>query len=328
MGVYQRKPNEYPRGLTPLNILDQAHSLDAHQSRQEGRSFRDRCCYNTYARGTEYQPPHGIVSAKGKKWAELVPELGNPFDPFAVAVDIGRKRVGYISATQSIALHWRIYALNARGKSCQVPVDLSDGSVKLTIPTFDSFDNHVSLKNLLPEVENLYLSLPEWMRTEIEEKSGFHISEDWQWAEIRSRSRKAPSVALPDTFDISRPHPLFELFFQEYRPLRREQIKKRKKDETAARRKEIESERIAARERKKSERDDEVLFMLLEGRSKTSIRVALGVSDTRIDRVISENDIQFPAAVSTVKTRVQNGQRALDLLREGNSRGGSWQSWE
>lgn len=321
MGVYHRKPNEYSSSLSPLKIIDQTHSTEAHQASQEGRLFGERCCYKTYARGTEYQPRRVIAASKEKKWAELVPELGNPYDPFAVSVDINHKRIGYVPATQSIALHWRIYALNKRGRSCQVPIDLSEGSALLTMPTFETFDPYVNFNELLPEVERLYMSLPEWIRAEIEEKSGFHISEDWQWAEITSRSKKAPSVAFPETFDASRPHPLFDLFFQRYRPLRREQIKQRKKNETAARREKLESERIAARQRNNAERDDEVLQLLLEGKSKTAIRASLGVSDYRINRVILENAIEAPTSTAPTKTRVQNGEKALALLRQGTPRG-------
>lgn len=321
MGVYRRKPAEYPSNLSPLKLLDQTHASKSHQSGQDGTPFSQRCCYATHARGTEYQSHRKRPLSNREKWAELVPELGNPFDPFAVAVDIGNERIGYVSTNQSLALHWRVYALNAEGRSCQVPVDLSASSATLTIPTFRKFDRYISLEALLDEVKNLYTSLPESTRTEIEEGSGFHISEDWQWTEIRRKARMAPSVAFPDNFDPSRSHPLFDLFFREYRPARREQIKQRKKDETATRRAKADAERLAARLAKRAERDDEVLEMLLDGKPKTHIKNILGVSDDRINRVIDENDIEPPAGSSPIKTRIQNGNRALALSRQGVSNG-------
>lgn len=322
MGNYRRKSTEYLDPIGILRLNDKGHLADRHQESQARLSFADKCCYKTAVRGVEFHNFKPAFSGSNTGWVELVPELGNPHDPFAVAVDFNGKRVGYVSGSQSKSLHWRIYSINAAGSSCHVPCDFSDGSAIMAMPSHETWDKYTSLPQLLREVENLYFSLPVETRTHIEEKSKFHFSDPRHWDAVRERRHIAPSIAVPWVFDPLRSHPLFDLFFKDYRKKRKIEIRVRRQDELEKKRTEIEAARRLARNEVRTRKDEQIHALLEDGISITQIKKILGVSDDRVRRVREERNIEVIRAPGTSpysppKRRVESGQKALVMVRKG-----------
>lgn len=79
---------------------------------------------------------------------EMVPEPGNPYDPWAVALDIGGRRVGYMSSGSARYWHDVVAALNSQGLAVTMPGTVDHGWEERT--------EHVGVFTRDPDFDDLY----------------------------------------------------------------------------------------------------------------------------------------------------------------------------
>lgn len=326
MPVYRRPPEAYVRPGGRVNIRGLECADRAHTRAQERLDWSQKCCYLVAVRGTEYLPEAFEGSQTGTYWFEMVPEPGNPFDPFAVALDLEGRLAGYIPARLAAAWQWKILSLNSEGSACFVPGRIDKrGVVVCLAPNSQDIDSMVHLDKRISELRSLYDDLPQWARDEMERTTFVQVNSKQVWKEWIKRQGQVPSINLPEDLAAVQEHNLLTIFFIE----RRHQVVAARAEErrrVAEERKLVALEEAQARrEKRKAAREQKqavvIEALLEEGGNVAATARRLGVSEETVRAARGRAGLP-PSGLppDQAKSRVTNGRQALALFEAGNSR--------
>lgn len=323
-GVYRRPPTSYARpagrvDLKPLKCADQRHT-----SIQKSLDWSSTCCFLTAVRGSDFVPEAYQGYPPGLQWFEMVPEPGNPYDAFAVALDLDGQLAGYIAAGLARSWQWKVLSLNASGSACYVPGRIDDmGAVVCLPPNSDALDSVVHLDERLAEIEALYRDLPDWARAEIESESFLEIRSSKVWREWTQRRHMVTAIHLPEDFADARENTLLTIFLIKKRcHLReiRQEERRRVAEERKARALAEAAARKAERERVKAEKRAAGVAALLEtGGNLTAAARRSDIGEGVLRRIRNEEGMSPPGSTGA-KSRVVTAQLALELFEKGQSR--------
>jgi len=139
MSNYQRAVGEYVRPVGRFNLVDYCETLATHRP--------------SFVAGTSYHQSAVARHADGESVdVEFVPEPNNPYDSWAVALDVGGARVGYLQAGAAQVWHDIVRSINSAGMSVT-----TSGTIRHTSwGGSDGGAGLVALEYLVPDWDELY----------------------------------------------------------------------------------------------------------------------------------------------------------------------------
>ncbi|WP_139007037.1 hypothetical protein [Arthrobacter crystallopoietes] len=255
---------------------------------------------------------------------ELVPEPGNPYDHRAVALHVDRKRIGYVSASDSSLWHDVVTAYNKRGHAVYArgtPYLIGDRVVSFTVllPGNRDLVTHMAELGFFEECDRVISTLSPDVRIRITATSRYGI-DPADVLLLRSKRHLAPSLNWQEGMDgrsESRyPMALYCRLVELDRIGRLQAQTVRKETAAAAKvereRREAETRALAA-ERAKALRDN-VLQLYTVGATKASIGRQLQCSEHRINRILTAAGIR-PTVTANATLRSERAERAQQALR-------------
>ncbi|QHK21810.1 hypothetical protein GU243_21460 [Pseudarthrobacter psychrotolerans] len=154
---------------------------------------------NHYVRGASFHAENFAGLKAGDEIAlELVPEPGNPYDRWAVALHLQGRRVGYVSAEDSGLWHDVVFAYNRTGSAVYADAFVhtyDEGKTGLTVllPGFHDAEQLMLELGLFRECDAVIDALPEEARDRILESERFGLSAA-DVKLLRSKKNLAPSL--------------------------------------------------------------------------------------------------------------------------------------
>lgn len=284
---------------------------------------------NHYVRGASFHAENFAgLKAGDEIELELVPEPGNPYDRWAVALHLQGQRVGYVSAEDSGLWHDVVFAYNRTGSAVYADAFVhtyDEGMTGLTVllPGFHDAEQLMLELGLFRECDAVIDALPEEARDRILESERFGLSAA-DVKLLRSKKHLAPSLnwhaSRGSRLEDRYPTALYR------RLIERDQIERaRIWEEKQAARQEAKKERERVGDEKRAAKAAaeetfaaHVLVLRKAGATITAMRRELGCSDSRIKRVLELNGVErLPQQNQASKDeRLVRAQRAL-LLQEG-----------
>lgn len=271
-------------GATRLELLEVDHLDAEHTTANDELAWRDKCCFLSAVRGTDYFPDAYRHARHGEVWFELVPEPSNIHDPYAIALLLDGKRSGYVARTIARLIQWIVLQLAADNYSCFAPGRIDDMGVVIAMPTIEGFKQFVDPDQQMSELAAIYRDLPEDARVSLEE-DGLWYFDSWPsdlWAHWYRRRHLAPTVYLPKTIEDSTVPAVVQDFLWDLRAQRR--AARREERERVRREKLMEKERrVAAKSAAEEVLRQSVLGELHGGGSVIGIAKSLGIGEANLD---------------------------------------------
>lgn len=304
---WKRPEAEYQR---PSRALELVSFVEARQTEPGYVDFDTRPAFWSSVQGVSYHRA-AMVPVKPGRWAwfELVPELHNPHDRHAVAIDLDGVRIGYVGANIAYRLHWRIRYLNGDGRACYVPgAILSKSSVYVVLPTQRRLDKLVDRDVVASEVKALWQALPPAVRADIVDHNFSATVDSMKW--ILGLKDLCPHLGLPRVTD---PDLMPQAWNEFLRDMRTRAVQ----------------ERI-------EKRDAQIFDLQAQGRTKADIARRLGVSATTVSKVLARGRASThgpPASAERSQSDEQHSRepfaresvRRTPLTKEGGAVGTSEQ---
>lgn len=271
---------------------------------------------------------------------ELVPEPGNPWDHWAVAVHAEGERIGYVAAADSgrwqdivVAYNRREHAVYASG----FVRAYGEGTVGATVllPSFSDTETLMDELGLFEECRRVTGSLPQEARKRILDR--IHYLDDADVRLIRSRSHLAPSLnwqlGTGSYAEDRYPTALYRYFIR----TDREEREQRKVARDAARAVRVTEKQAAEAERKRKREEQEearrvfaseVVQMFQSGESRAGIARKYGCSSKRVSDTLAKAGYApgpvIPGGASPAKygtdardERLAKAWQAMQMQRDG-----------
>lgn len=308
--VYKPPPGEYIRPLGQYLLeVDEHGSFDNH-----------------YVRGAfQHQGHLKRYKNAARVLVELVPEPGNPHDPWAVAFHLDGQRIGYVAASYANGLHEYVAAHNRQGRAVyaygKIRVDPGESERRATVflPWWQDQLEFQEASGVIEDCDSLIEALPTDMRLR-----AMRTSQELAPADIRfiwNKKSWAPDLvwSIRSQIPVALRRRLIELdrkrAEQERVAAAREREKARiaKSEELAARRE--------AKEQERNQIEDSICRLAEAGHSKTAIARMLGCSESRVRSVLTKSVVAaVDANEESRRSRLARGARALEMQREGITR--------
>lgn len=288
---------------------------------------------NHYVRGAGYHVENFSGHKSGDEIEfELVPEPGNPYDRWAVALHLEGKRVGYVSAEDSGLWHDVVFAYNRAGLAVYadgIVHTYGEGTNGLTVllPGFEDAERLMADLGLFKECDAVIAALPSEARSRILESERYGLSAA-DVRLLRSKKHLAPSLnwhksrgsRLEDRYPTALYRRLIDLDRQERERIREE--KQEARQEARLERERLEEEKRTALAAAREVFAERVLGLYANGASLARMRRELGCSDRRIKSVLSVNGLNaLPQQNQVAKDeRLVRSQQALRLQEGGYTR--------
>lgn len=318
MGVYRRTADEYRRPEGRLDLRPLECAAKAHTKAQVELVWAERCCNAMAVRGTDYTPKAYEGLEHGRYWFELVPELNNPYDASALALDLNGKLAGYVGASVSRYMHWRIRTKNLNGSACYVPGRIDKKGVLVCLPTLSWFDEQQADQDLVvTRLAAIWDDLSPGIQSAIE-ADAFHVRAPEVWSEWYQRRHVVPEVNFQKMFHPTRVPAVLDLALMRIRLRRREErerLKAQKRIEAEGHKKRAQEEKDRAR----LQRRVQVGAALRAGGSVSSVASLTGASLALVREVRQSLGIAALAPSSRMG-RIEASRRALEMFERGNSR--------
>lgn len=309
--VYKAPPGEYVRPLGRYLLeVDENGSFDNH-----------------YIRGAfQHQGHLKRYKNAARILVELVPEPGNPHDPWALAFYLDGQRIGYVAASYANGLHEYVAGHNRQGRAVyaygKVRVEPGETERRATVflPWWQDQMAFQEASGVMAECDFLIDALPEHTRLR-----AMRTSQDLAPADVRyiwSMKSWAPDLVWSKRAQIpvALRRRLVELDRERAEQERlvaareREMVRIAKAEALAAKRKE--------KEEAKKQMDDSICRLAEEGNSKAAIARMLACSESRVRAVLSKLPVVavVDANVESRRSRLARGSPALQMQREGFTR--------
>ncbi|MGP0224107.1 hypothetical protein [Paenarthrobacter sp. NCHU4564] len=311
-GVYTPPPDEYvrPTGRYWLNVTG-LERFDNH-----------------FVRGASYhQDVLGRFVDGQELEVELVPEPGNPHDPWAVAFHVKRRRIGYMASDHADGMHEYIAGHNRHGRGVyaagKVRVRPEDGARLVTVflPWWPERDEFEEDSGVPAECDLLLNALSQDERERIMQKSQDlskadarlirtkrHLAPHLVWK--KSRSARIPNALRFRLIELDRERRRRE---QELLQAAREEAREAKRQEKAAKAEAI----IRAREILEAS----ICHLARQGVGTAAIAREVNCSDSKVRSTLQRAGLAANNANDVARNeRLQRGQRALILQKGGHTR--------
>ena len=308
--VYKPPSGEYVRPLGQYLLeVDERGSFDNH-----------------YVRGAfQHQSHLKRYKNAARILVELVPEPGNPHDPWALAFHLDGRRIGYVAAPFANGLHEYVAGHNRRGRAVyaygKVRIDQDETERRATVflPWWQDQLPFQAASGVSVDCDCLIEGLPKDMRLR-----AMRTSQDLAPADVRfiwSKKTLAPDLVWSRRAQIpvALRHRLIELDRERAQQERvvadreREMARIAKAEELAARRE--------AKENAKKKIEDSICQLAEKGHSKTAIARILKCSDNRVRSVLAKSSVAaVDANEASHRSRLARGSLALNMQREGATR--------
>lgn len=251
---------------------------------------------------------------------ELVPEPGNPYDSWAVAVHCRGQRIGYIASDTAGSLHEYVVGHNRRGRAVYAQGEIEDADasrVIVHIPWWRDQGEFREDSGVVDECRELLgaVSADTLQRIMITSQ---HL-EDQDVALLHELKDAAPSLhwSVLDPGEIPDPlrFVLIDMDKQRKAELKAERIKARdvERAAVATARREAEPARVA--------RDQEICNLAADGQSATEISRQVGCSETSVRKALKAAGMSVRNANDVaVLTRLRRAKTALQMQDDGASR--------
>lgn len=276
-----------------------------------------------YVRGAVYHQEALLDYQDGDKvLVELVPEPGNPHDPWAVAFHVAGRRIGYVAADFADGMHEYIAGHNRRGRAVLAQSQmriLEDKTLAVTalLPWWRDQKDFREESGIPAECRSLIFALPDDVRD-----SAIKTSQNLDPADakrIRSLKRKAPHLVWSRKGGTQIPSAIQSELFT----MNRVRIEARK--ESRAQEKELsrqaKSQAQEAKSQAKIELEEGIRGLARQGLTKISIARQLGCSETKVRSTLTAAGVSTTNANAVSRDeRLTRARLALELQRGGLTR--------
>lgn len=359
---YRRLPEEY-LGLGSRLMLVSWKAANGVEP-YDDRPFDEVAGAWVSVRGTAYEHHAQNLGQSGVTYRgefELVPEPGNPHDHAALAVDMNGERIGYLSARYAAQHHWRVRALNVLGHRVTVPgyfrstfnsIAKQDGLEAVLLQPSTHIYN-AKLEDQEAQARRLgalWAALSNETRERIG-SDGFHLT-DSTAIDILKLQKRFPDIGLPtlpyadamprtiqlmlrnarhENYEAKRLEAL-ELEAKALQLVRagssvREVRQKLGISEARIRNAMKDAGVTALRKRPDESKDDIVVALAKEGRSKSSIAAEIGVSVSAVSSALRRRGTSAQGnsglnewSRASMLQRVADCHEVVMLQAEGNTR--------
>ena len=313
-GVYTPPPGEYSRPEGKYWLRVENFNYDNH-----------------YVRGAIYHQPALVEFTSGQSLdVELVPEPGNPHDPWAVAFHVSGQRIGYLASDFADEMHEFVAGHNRRGRavyaSGEVRVRPEDGVKMATVflPWWPEREAFQVDSGVPAECDALLALLTGEVRERAMATSQNLSDQDARL--IRSKRSSAPHLVWSNRggnqIPVALRLRLIDLDMErkeEERRVRaaaREVLREVKRQERAA--------KLEAREALLEARealDESIRQLAREGVSKAAIAARLNCSETKVRSTLQRAGLTASNAnVASRNERLDRATQALALQKDGFTR--------
>lgn len=278
---------------------------------------------NHFVRGTVYHQPALKGFSDGEVFvAALVPEPGNPHDPWALAIHLGGQRIGYIAGDYAVWMHEYVAAHNRRDKEVTVDgaIRVDGRDIKATV--FMPWPHHQQQfrndSGLPAECRALLSVLPDEVLQRAMQTSQNLSQSDAKW--IRRLEPGAGQLIWVDRPKTRIPEPLHRaLVTMDHE--RKAEIR-RTRDAARVEKQREEAARRKAKLEATEARDGAILAMAAAGATQTAIARELGCSDSTVRSTMAAagNKSLTNSNTASQDERLERGRRALGLQRAGITR--------
>lgn len=311
IGAYTPPPGEYSRPKDKYWLRVQNSNYDNH-----------------YVRGAVYHQPALDEFGNGQSLdIELVPEPGNPHDPWAVAFHSSGQRIGYVASDFADEMHEFVAGHNRRGRavyaSGKVSVRPEDGVKQATVllPWWPERKVFQVDSGVHAECDALLALLTDEVRERAMETSQGLSTEDARL--IRSKKSAAPHLVWSkrggNQIPVALRLRLIDLDIA------------RKEEERRVRDVARESARESAREAKRQERatkeeareafDESIRQLARKGVNKSAIAAKLNCSETKVRSTLQRAGLTAANANEASRNeRLDRARHALSLQKDGFTR--------
>lgn len=304
-GSYAPPPGEYTRP-------DGSYILDYPRSESHDSHF---------VRGVFAHPealagvPSGTVALM-----ELVPEPGNPYDPWAVAIHLRGQRIGYISRESSDSLHEYVVGHNRRGRAVFVHGEVEDVDTTRAIVHIPWWRHQESFREdsgVNEECRTLLEDVPQESLLRIMINSQY--LDDSDVALLRGLKDAAPSLRWEPLAQGEIPDPLRFVLIDLDKARKATLVAKRAKARDEERDAAV-AKQIAA-EQARSARDKQICSMAAEGLTVTEIARRFGCSEGVVRKALSTAMVTVVNANDTASLdRLRRAKAALQMQNAGMPR--------
>jgi hypothetical protein len=288
---------------------------------------------NHYVRGASFHSENFVDCRSGDViQLELVPEPGNPYDRWAVALHLEGRRVGYISAEDSGLWHDIVFAYNRAGSAVLaegIVHTYGEDTTGLTVllPGFEDAETLMSDLGLFQECDAVIAALPEEARDRILDSERYGLSAS-DVRLLRSKKHLAPSLnwhksrgsRLEDRYPTALYRRLIEL--DQLKRARMWEEKQAARQEARLERERLKQETRDAKAAAQEAFVERVKVVHASGASMSAMCRDLGCSASRIKRVLSLKGLDaLPKQNQVAKDeRMVRAQQALRLQQGGYTR--------
>lgn len=319
---WTRPAGEYIRPSRQLALV--SLELAAEEgSPDDFRNLSDRGAYWTRVVGLDHhrQALRDEARGRGLVWLELVPEMSNPYDDTAVAVDLDCVRVGYIAAQVAARLHPAVRYQNLSGYACFVPgVVRTDGRIRAVLPTFSTLRSLIDLALIETELWSLWNALPDDTREAIT-ADRFVLGPE-TLAGLSRFSSLAPHVDLPPEDDPSARRAHLSTFLAARKHEHDEERAAYRDEQKRATQLRIERDKL-----ERAVRDGKIIDAAADGLSTSQIAAELELASSTVRNVLKRAGVagddpsgQNGYAENAQRQRMERCAEALRLQREGLTR--------
>lgn len=304
-GIYSPPPGEYshPSGEYVLDY--------PRDERHDNHFVRGAFMYS----GVVSRIPTGTVGLM-----ELVPEPGNPYDPWAVAVHYRGQRIGYIAGHTAGSLHEYIAGHNRRGRAVYAHGEIENAEASRVIVHLSWWRDQGQFREdsgVVGECRALLQAVPHDTLSRMMANSQNLDASDEKL--LRTLKSAAPSLhwSALDAGEIPDPlrFVLIDMDKQRKAELKAERDKARELEREAA------AAARKAAEQARADRDQKICALAAEGLSNAEISRQLGCSTSTVSKALKAAEVSTRNAnIVASSTRLRNAMAALRMQQEGASR--------
>lgn len=276
-----------------------------------------------FVRGAGFHQPAVAGFQDGNDiFVELVPEPGNPHDPWAVAFHVRGRRIGYMASGYAHGVHEYVAGHNRRGQAVYAEGEVyapvgSARSATVFLPWWRHQEAFREESGVPAECDNLIEALSDEVRVRAMQTSQNLSAADVK--RIRSKKSLAPHLVWSKRQGAQIPVAL------RYRLI--DCDKARKEEARRLREAEYERARQAKLQEKadkleaKKQLDESIHRLALQGLPKTAIARELNCSETKVRSTLQQVGVSAANANEISRNeRLSRGRQALGLQREGLTR--------
>lgn len=276
-----------------------------------------------YVRGAGFHQPALAGYLDGDRiFVELVPEPGNPHDPWAVAFHVRGKRIGYMASGFADGMHEYIAGHNRQGRAVYAEGEVSGPldaarSATVFLPWWRHQEAFREESGVQAECDSLIGALPDEARMRAMQTSQNLSAADMK--RIRSKKALAPHLVWSKRRGVQIPVALRYRLIDWDKTRKEEARQLREAGYELARQAKVQEK--AAKLGAAKQLDDSIRSLALQGLPKTEIARVLSCSVTKVRSTLQRAGVRAPNANETSRNeRLQRSRQALVLQRDGLTR--------